>query len=449
MDPREGGDDHRLKVNCSASADLVHSTEDTVMRGERQMERLWRIVTLAAMLALVVGSVASCATPVAPTPEVIKETVVVQQTVVVEVTPEPKEPIIIGTAAPFTGPIAYIGQDIIRALTLAAEELNAEGGIAGHPVQVVACDEDAAVEQAVACARRLVEQDKVTLIIGMGFSGAVLASQPILEGYEVIDLESTASAKVLTDSSGTAGGNIWFFRAGPHDGMMAMGLADYIAADVATISFLIANTEQGRGIVEQMQPLLDERGVEVLSVDYFETGQPDYRPVITKIKALNPEALFTNHEAGDGNIFIRQYRELGMTAPIFERGSMVSEEFLENTADDLSLGEGIISAAQTSTLMDPGFEQRYLTRWGEMPHMHGVGLYASLKWIIPVAVEAAIEETGEITSSSIRDALQQISVDVPMLGHVEFDEYNQAHPSVKIHQIQNGQIVLLAEVPTE
>ena len=248
----------------------------------------------------------------------------VQQTVVVEVTPEPKEPIIIGTSVPFTGPIASIGEDIVRAMTLAAEELNAEGGIAGHPVLVVARDEDMAVEQALACARRLVEQDKVTLIAGMGFSGAVLAAQPILEEYNVIDLESTASATKLTDTTGTAGGNIWFFRMVPHDAMMAAALVDYVAEDVHTISFLIANTEQGRGIVQQMQPLLEERGIEVLSVDYFETGQPDYRPVITKIKGLNPDALFTNHEASEGKVFIRQYRELGMTAPIFESGSMVS-----------------------------------------------------------------------------------------------------------------------------
>jgi branched-chain amino acid transport system substrate-binding protein len=373
----------------------------------------------------------------------------VQQTVVVEVTPEPKEPIIIGTSAPFTGPIASIGEDIIRAMTLAAEELNAEGGIAGHPVLVVARDEDMAVEQALACARRLVEQDKVTLIAGMGFSGAVLAAQPILEEYNVIDLESTASATKLTDTTGTAGGNIWFFRMVPNDAMMAAALVDYVAEGVHTISFLIANTEQGRGIVQQMQPLLEERGIEVLSVDYFETGQPDHRPVITKIKDLNPDALFTNHEASEGKVFIRQYRELGMTAPIFESGSMVSEEFLAATADDPTLGEGIMSAAQLSTILDPEFEQRYLTRWGEKPHKHGVGPYTSVRYVIPAAVEAAIEETGEVTSSSIRDALQKISMDVPMLGQVEFDEYNQAHPPVKIHQIQNGEIVLLAQVPTE
>jgi len=449
MGSREGGDHYRLTVNFSASADLAHSTEDTVMRGERQMERLLRIVTLVAMLALIVGSVASCATPVAPTPEIIKETVVVQQTVVVEVTPEPKEPIIIGTSAPFTGPIASIGEHIMRALTLAAEELNAEGGIAGHPVRVVACDEDMAVEQAVACARRLVEQDKVTLIVGMGFSGAVLAAQPILEEYNIIDLESTASAAKLTETTGTAGGNIWFFRIGAHDGMMMAALSDYIAEEVDTISFLIANTEQGRGLVASLQPLLDEKGVEVLSVDYFETGQPDYRPVITKIKGLNPEALFVNHEASDGNVFIRQYRELGMTAPIFERGSIVSKEFLELTADDPSLGEGIMGAVHFSDLLDPEYEQRYLTRWGGPPAAHGLGPYAALRWVLPVAVEMAIQETGEATSSSIRDALENISVDVPMLGHVEFDEYNQAHPPVKIHQIQNGEIVLLAQVPTE
>lgn len=428
--------------------------------------RMITCATRVGSLALATVLLASCATP--PThqvatsaPVIVRETVIVpgtpatgepvivRETVIVPTTPEAKKPIKVGNASPFTGPLAYVGEDINQSLTLAAEEINAQGGILGHPVQIVVCDIALSVEQAVACARRLVEQDNVDVIQGMGFSGAVLASLPILQEYEVPLVEASASATKLTEGTGPAGGNLWMFRIGPHDSMMAAAIADYIAEDTKTISFLITNSEQGRGVAATMEALLEERGVQVLSVDYFDTGQPDYRPVLTRIKALEPEAMFITHEAGDASVFIRQYSELGMSGRIYERGSVVSAEFLALIADQPSLGEGILGATQISMTEDPEFAQRYLTRWGELPPAHGLGAYVAMRYVIPVAVEMAIDETGEATPASIRDALEKISIDVPMLGHVEFDEYNQAHPPVSIHQIQDGKIVLVDRVPTE
>lgn len=410
---------------------------------------LWRLVAFVVALGLVFG-LASCGTPApAPTPEVVVETVVVQQTVVVPPTPEPpKELIRVGMGEPFTGAHAWIGEDYHHGFIMAVEEINAEGGILGHPVEMFPCDNEGQPEKAITCVRKLVDQNDVHVIIGMGSSSCVLASLSMMEEYQVPFLAVATTNAAITENTGV-GGNIWAFRMNPHDQMMAWAFADYLAAEADTFCMLAQNNDFGRGAVEQMKPLLEERDVEVLGEDYFEPGQPDYRPTITRWKSLNPDAVYLVMEASDASTFMRQYHELGMTAPVYTRGSVVTHEFLDAISDDPSLGEGIMEASLKYLGRDPDFAQRYLSRWGSMPTSHGTAAYYGLRYVVAAAAEMAIQESGEVTRSSIRDALENVSVETPIYGLIEFDEYNQAHPDVVIMQIQDGEVVLLEAISTD
>lgn len=411
-------------------------------------DRLFRFVAFVATLGLVVGGLASCGTPVpVATPEVIKETVVVRETVVV--TPEAKEPIRVGMGNAFTGPFAWVGEYYNRGITQAADEINAEGGILGHLVQISVCDTTGTPDGAIACVRKLVEQDNIDVLVTMGGSSPTLAVLPIVEEYEVPFVIGVASAAKVTEGTGTAGGNIWAFRITSHDTMMAEAFVDFVADEVDSICMLALNDDYGRGIVEKFAPLLEDAGTEILSEDYYAAAEPDYRPVITRMKSLEPEGVFLAMSARDASVFMRQFKELGMTAKVFSRGSMTGSEFLEAISDDPSIGEGVMEVAQNTTLSDPAFQERYLARWGKEPDNYVVGPYVALKDVVAAAVKAAIETTGEATRSSIRDALETISVDTTLLGHIEFDDYNQAHTPVYIMQIQNGEVAIAATVPTE
>jgi len=413
------------------------------------MERLLRFLALVVTLAVILGAVVSCATPEAATPEVIQETVVVKETVVVQATPEPaKEPILLGLSESLTGPVAWIGQDFIHGFTLAIDEVNAEGGIDGHPLKLVPCDNEAVPDKAIACVRRLVEQDGVVMIAELGNSSASLASMPIIEEYGVPGLVCASTNSTITDNSGV-GGNIWTFRQNANDRMMAGAFSGYLIDAADTFCTLAVNNDWGRGAIAMMKPLLEAGGAEVLSEDYFEQGQPDYRPVITRWKGFDPQAVYLIMEARDAAVFIRQYRELGMTAPVFARGSVVTYEFLEAIKDNVALGEGIVEATLANIDADPELVEKYLARWGTMPHVHGAMAYTAMRYVVPEALRIALQDSGELTPSSIRDALEKVSVDTPLIGQIEFDDHNQAHPYMVLQKIENGEIVLLDRLPTD
>jgi branched-chain amino acid transport system substrate-binding protein len=406
---------------------------------------VFRMVALVAALGLMAASLAACSTPApAATPEVIKETVVVEQTVVVEATPEPeKEPIRIGMGQPFSGPVAWLGENINMGLTLAAEELNAEGGIQGHRIELYACDNEGQAEKAITCVRKLVDQNNVDMIIGMGSSTCTAAAMPLIEDLQVPFEMAMVSDKALTEGTGRAGGNIWTFRAVSHEGQIGEAFAGYIAEEVNSV-----NTAFGRYASESMQERLEARGVEVLSVDLAEEGQADYRPTLTRIKSFNPEAVYVALMAKDGAVCVKQMGEVGLTARLFS-SELMAYEFFDTLGEDIGLAEGMLEISSYPTGKFPEFEQQFRDRWGGIgPHPCAAGSYNVLRYVVPAAIENALTQCGDLSNTCIRDAFESVSVETPLFGLVEYDEYNQGHPDIALMQVQNGEPVFLEWIST-
>ncbi len=408
------------------------------------------------LVALVMVVLSACATP---TPETVVETKVVEITrevkvveeVEVEITAEPeaKEPVVIGLSAPFSGPVAFLGEDANMGATMAVEEINAEGGVLGHLLKVVIADNACAPDQAVSSIRKLVEVDNVDLVQGCICSSAVLAALPIIEQYEVPMLTAAATNPKITEELAGVGGNIWEFRMNPHDGLMSQSLSKMMAEENDSLIILAANNDWGRGAAAAFEENLALLGVDIPSIDYFEQGQPDYHSLLTKWKGLEADAILLVMESHDGAIFMRQFREMGMTQKVYARGSLVSAEFVEDIQDDLSIGEGLVEAALWATGANPEFDERFEARWGFLPRICSATAYTAFRDVISEAIRIAIEETGKADRVSIRDALTKVDVDT-LLGPVRFDDHNQAHSELVIVGLDDkGNISVLERLSTE
>jgi branched-chain amino acid transport system substrate-binding protein len=407
-------------------------------------------------VALAVVVLSACAPPA---PETVVETEVVEVTREVEVTkevevevpvePEVKELIKIGLAAPFSGAVAYMGEDANMGVTLAIDEINAEGGVMGHLLQLSVADNACAPDQAVSAIRKLVEVDQVDVIQGSYCSSCSLAAMPIIEQYEVPMVTGASSNASITEMAGV-GGNIWEFRVNAHDGMMSQSLSKMMSEEIGSTTILAANNDWGRGAAAAFEENLKTLGVEVLSTDFFEQGQADYHSLLTKWKGLNSDAILLIMESHDAAIFMRQFREMGMPQKVYARGSVVTAEFVEDIQDDLSIGDGIVEATIWTVGTDSEFDERFKDRWGVLPHVHSAGGYVVVRYVIPEAVRIAIEETGKADRASIRDALEKVDIAETLYGPVKFDDHHQAHTYLVITALDDqGNISVLKRVPTE
>ncbi len=357
------------------------------------------------------------------------------------------QPIRVGFSSAMSGPSAITGEGVMWGATMAVDEINAKGGIMGRKVEVYFGDNKGTPGEAVSAVRKLVDVDKVDVIVGQTHSGACLGSMPIIKELQVPQVTESCSNPKIREMSGK-GGNEWQFRVNIDDLMMANAFAKYIAKNARTVSIVAQNDDFGRGAATAYDAAFKKSGVKLVSTEFFDRGQSDYRPLLTRLKRSNPESLLLVMLANEGSVFMRQYRELGLNQKIYARGSLATAEFLGQVKDNPSIGDGIVEASYWTATLDPEWEQRWLERWKTPVRIHGSLAALAFKYAVVPAIEQAIRTTGRADRKSIRDALTQIDVKDTPIGPIKFDEYHQAWINMILIEMRGGQLKIIEKITT-
>jgi branched-chain amino acid transport system substrate-binding protein len=350
----------------------------------------------------------------------------------------------IGLDVPYTGPDAFEGVEISQGVQLAVDEQNAAGGIGGRQLETILGDNQCDPGVGVNSARRLIDVDQVDVMIGSGCSSVTLAVMPLLLQGEVPSLDVTATNPQITADSGV-GGNPWKFRLNLNDEMMAGVFAErVIEPEVSSLAIFAVQTDYGRGAVAAFKEHLPD--VSIVAEEYFPLGQADFRSLVTKVKDLNPEGLLIIGDYPEASQIITQAREVGLdNIKLYGRGTVVTPEMLA-LLQDPCWAEGAKEANFWAPNPDSqDLADRYKAKFGdELTRTAGMGYYGAKTLF--AAMEAV---DGTIDRQSIRDALEAVDIDLPGLGHVNFDDHHQAHYPMYINGVQDCEVVALETVPTD
>jgi branched-chain amino acid transport system substrate-binding protein len=357
------------------------------------------------------------------------------------------QPIRVGFASAMSGPSAITGEGVMWGATMAVEEINAKGGIMGRKVQAFFADNKGTPGEAVSAVRKLVDVDSVDVIIGQTHSGACLGAMPIIKELGVPQVTESCSNPKIRELSGK-GGNEWQFRVNIDDVIMANSFSKYIGQQVKAVSVIAQNDDFGRGAAAAYDVAFKKYGLKLASTEFFDRGQADYRPLLTRIKRTNPDALLLVMLASDGSVFLRQFRELGLKQRIYARGSLATVEFLDLVKDNPAIGDGVIEASYWTAALDPEWEKKWLERWKTPVRIHGSLAALTFKYAVAPAIELAIKKHGKVDRKSIREALEQIDVKESPVGPIKFDEYHQAWINMILLEMKGGQLRILEKIPT-
>jgi len=357
-------------------------------------------------------------------------------------------PIRIGFASAMSGPAAITGEGVRWGATLAVEEINAKGGVMGRKLEAFFADNKAQPGEAVSAVRKLVDVDQVDVIIGQTHSGACLGAMPVVKELGVPMVIEACSHPQIRALSGK-GGNEWTFRVALDDEIMAYTFARYMARQgVKSSSILAMNNDFGHGAANAYDAAFKKANIKLLSTEFFDPGQPDYRPVLTRLKRANPVAILAVILASDGAPFMRQFRELGLTQRVFSRGSLGSAEFLYQVRDNPKIGDGVIEASYWITGLDPDWDKKWTERYKVPPRIHGSLAAITLKWAVVPALEIALKKHGKADRQTIRAALEEVDVKDSPLGPIKFDANHQAWINMILIEIRDGQLHILEKLPT-
>ena len=357
-------------------------------------------------------------------------------------------PIRIGFASAMSGPAAITGEGVRWGATLAVEEINAKGGVMGRKLEAFFADNKAQPGEAVSAVRKLVDVDQVDVIIGQTHSGACLGAMPVVKELGVPMVIEACSHPQIRALSGK-GGNEWTFRVALDDEIMAYTFARYMARQgVKSSSILAMNNDFGHGAANAYDAAFKKANIKLLSTEFFDPGQPDYRPVLTRLKRANPVAILAVILASDGAPFMRQFRELGLTQRVFSRGSLGSAEFLYQVRDNPKIGDGVIEASYWITGLDPEWDKKWTERYKVPPRIHGSLAAITLKWAVVPALEIALKKHGKADRQTIRAALEEVDVKDSPLGPIKFDANHQAWINMILIEIRDDQLHILEKLST-
>ncbi|RPJ41713.1 MAG: ABC transporter substrate-binding protein, partial [Deltaproteobacteria bacterium] len=214
----------------------------------------------------------------------------------------------IGLMAPLTGPAASDGLSAKQSVEMAVEDINKAGGINGQKVELIVYDDQFDPKQAVTVAHRMIEGDKVAAGVSGSYSFTTRAAAQVFQENKVPFAVGYALHPAITE------GGKYVFRVtvlGPVQGRAA-GYCAGNMMKVKTVSMLVMDNDFGQSLAKGFTEYASKTGVKTLSEDKFKMGEKEFSPVLTKIKGLNPDLIFTTAYPLDGALMMKQAGDLGI-----------------------------------------------------------------------------------------------------------------------------------------
>jgi branched-chain amino acid transport system substrate-binding protein len=346
----------------------------------------------------------------------------------------------VGVISSFTGAEQAFGEQHEHGYTLALEDINAKGGVLGKPLEIIKYDDQSKSDVAVQGVSKLVDQDKVAVVIGAYTSQSTRALVPAIMKRQVPLLIPTAVADNVMESKST-----WVFR-------VCGGANDYAQATVdflkvvglpKSMALIYENTNFGQASAGAMRGHAKEAGIPIVADEAYAQGAPSYTAMLQKVKEKNPEAIYFASYLLDATQLMKQSRQVGLNPKIYTSAGtgFALEAFISLDKGAGKDAEYTFSAQQWMPESKwPGskeFADRVKARWREYPSYHAAQAYASL-----VIVADAVRRAGKWEPQAIRDAIAQTQL-MTVFGPIKFVNQQNLHP-ILITQVQKGAFVIVA-----
>jgi branched-chain amino acid transport system substrate-binding protein len=331
----------------------------------------------------------------------------------------------VGIVSPQSGANSRYGAFAWKGARLAADEINAAGGVLGRKIELVNGDSQCAPAEGVSATQRLIRFDHVAMIIGDVCSSVTLAMQPVAESAHVILMNAASSNPEITYRAGV-GGFKWTFRNYPTDELRAAIALQYAVQRKHYTKFAVlsVDSDYGRGAIAFTKKYLPRYQATILSEDYYKETETDFRPVLTKIKYSGAQAIIMYGQADTTPIIARQMFEMGLAGKV---GLVGNGEFA--TATTIAAAPRVMDGAVEVAAWLPEWQnprsRKFVSDYqkaydGEIPSVQAYSPWESLHLLA-----RAVQEAGSVDNDKVRAALTRIRYE-GVMGQVTFDDHQQA-----------------------
>lgn len=320
----------------------------------------------------------------------------------------------IGIMVPTTGSEATAGKDMENAIKLAAEEINAAGGVLGMNIVTMTGDDACDPQQATAAASKLVSAD-VAAVVGGYCSGATLPTLKIYGDSNIPFVVAAANSTKLIDANP---GNAFQINSTGFD-QVATAVDLFKSKDVNKLAII----HQGDGYSEDLAKLTREKwsgmGKEVVAYEVVNKGEQDHSALVTRIKSKAPDAVFWTAYYADGALVIKQLRQAGYRKLIAVGDGSNSPKLLEIAG---KAAEGVFCFSNPTVEYLPeakAFHMNYKKKFKQDPDAYAPLSYDGMKLMAD-----AITRAGSTDKDAIKKALAETKGFTGIAGPILFTDKN-------------------------
>ena len=313
----------------------------------------------------------------------------------------------IGAVLAVTGPASFLGDPEKKTLDMYVEDINAKGGVNGQKLQVVAYDDGADANVARTFATRLVEEDKVVAMVGGTTTGSTMAMIPVFEDAQIPFISLAGAVQIIEPV------RKWVFKT-PHTDRMACEkiFGDLKARNLTTIALISGTDAFGKSMRDQCVAVAPKLGITVAHEESYGPRDSDMTPQLTNIKAKAGVQAVVNPGFGQGPAIVtRNYRQLGITLPLYQSHGVASKQFIDlagPAANGVRLPAAALLVADKLADSDPqkpvvtAYKRMYEQKTNQPVSTFGGHAYDGLM----ILVEAA-KRAGSFDKAKVRDEIEK------------------------------------------
>jgi len=354
----------------------------------------------------------------------------------------------VGSVLSITGPASFLGDPEKKTLDMYVDEINAKGGVNGQKLQLIGYDDGGDANNARTFATRLVEEDKVVAMVGGTTTGSTLSMIPVFEDAQ-IPFISLAGAIQIIDPV-----RKWVFKT-PHTDRMA---CEKIFADLKrrklTMVALISGTDAfGKSMRDQCVAVAPKLGITIAHEETYGPRDSDMTPQLTNIRNTAGVQAVVNPGFGQGPAIVtRNYRQLGITMPLYQSHGVASKQFIElagPAAEDVRLPAAALLVAEKLADSDPqksvvvNYARVYQQKTGQPVSTFGGHAYDGLMILVQ-----AMERAKSAEPAKVRDEIEKTKGYVGTGGIVTMspsDHLGLELSAFRMIEIKNGDWTLVPD----
>lgn len=304
----------------------------------------------------------------------------------------------LGVLTPLTGAGAFDGPRMLKAMQAVAAEVNAAGGVLGKQIALVVEDSETNPEAAVRAARKLIDVDKVPVIMGTWASAVTTAVAPVCWESKTF-LETTSGADSITKLPHQG----YLIRTQPNNYLQATKHGEFIVRHGYKRVFILSiQAPFAVPTQDRLKEVVTPKGVTVTGTLIYDKDKTSYRSEVDQALKTNPDIIYLNGYAPDVGVILRDLYRADYKGAKFTQSYALTEKSLQSLPKEIT--EGVITVQPSADVDSPAYAAEVKRLGIAAPDSYES---AATDWI-SIAV-LTIAQCGQATGTAIRDNVRKVT----------------------------------------